>query len=249
VVLEYLVPTWGIKEKATGAPLELKPKAFTDLQALPHAWARTWTNQAHNLNNFLGRIWGRIQGRIECRIPVLCPESYPNPTKTGSCWDYVVLYLEAGFKTKYAGNHTTCTFIFVHNAALLQTTWLQPTSNNYGGRGATTVPQPMASNNQLMHSMHSNGLAMTEEWGGGWQWLKRCGEWSNGQATTVGGGGAKMALTTTTKYKNQQMCGGRGGEDVRWQGRRTTLAGRRGGAVVEAEERLLCGGRGEIAPQ
>ncbi len=37
VVLEYLVPTWGIKEKATGAPLELKPKAFTDLQALPHA--------------------------------------------------------------------------------------------------------------------------------------------------------------------------------------------------------------------
>ncbi len=63
--------------------------------------------------------------------------------------------------------------------------------------------------------------------------LKRCGKW-------VGGGGATTALTTTTK--KQQST-----NEWRQRGRRMT-AGKRRGAVVEAEEQLLYGSGDETAP-
>ncbi len=34
-----------------------------------------------------------------------------------------------------------------------------------------------------------------------------------------------------------------------WQRQRMTMAGKRQGAVVDVEEQLLCGSRGETAPQ
>jgi hypothetical protein len=53
----------------------------------------------------------------------------------------------------------------------------------------------------------------------------------------VSGRGATTALTTTTK-KPQST-------NERWQRQsRTMTAGKRQGVVVEAEEQLLCGGRG-----
>jgi hypothetical protein len=55
----------------------------------------------------------------------------------------------------------------------------------------------------------------------------RCG---NGQATTVGVRGAMRALTTTTTNNNQQST------NVWRQWRRTKTAGKRRGAVVEADE-------------
>jgi hypothetical protein len=60
--------------------------------------------------------------------------------------------------------------------------------------------------------------------------------WSNGQANMVGGRRATTVLPKMTK--KQQST------NERRQRRRTTMADERRGAVVEAEEQLLCGGRG-----
>jgi hypothetical protein len=48
--------------------------------------------------------------------------------------------------------------------------------------------------------------------------------------------------TWRTTTKKQQST------DERWQRRRTTMAGKRQGAVVEMKEQLLYGKRGETAP-
>jgi hypothetical protein len=62
---------------------------------------------------------------------------------------------------------------------------------------------------------------------------------------TVGGRGATTMPKKTTKNNNQQMCGGRCRGRVRRQRQKTTTAGKRRDAVVEAEEQLLYGVRGE----
>ncbi len=106
---------------------------------------------------------------------------------------------------------------------------------------------PMASNNQLMRSMRSGGLATMVGWGGGQPWLKRCGGWSNGQATTAGGRGATTTLTITTKTtinkcaaaEAEDVCGGRG------KGQRRLVRGgaqwwrQRSNCCAAAEEKQL----------
>jgi hypothetical protein len=73
------------------------------------------------------------------------------------------------------------------------------------------APPPTASNNQLMHSMHSSRLGTMV----GWDGRQRQMRWRTTAAEEtwwmVGGGGASTALTTITKNNNQQVCGGKGG--------------------------------------
>ncbi len=56
--------------------------------------------------------------------------------------------------------------------------------------------------------------------------LKRHSRWSNGQATTVGGREATTALTTKKQKSTNEQ----------WQRQRMTVAGKRQGMVLEAEE-------------
>ena len=61
----------------------------------------------------------------------------------------------------------------------------------------------------------------------------------NGQAITIGDRGATTELLTMV-IKQQST-------NVWWQGQKTMLDGEQQGMVVKAEEKLLCGGRGETA--
>ncbi len=110
-------------------------------------------------------------------------------------------------------------FVFVHITAPLQTTWQQRTSNNYGRGGATTAPSPTASNNQLMRSMHSSGLATRVGWGGG----------NGGWRDSVDGAKDKQKWSVV---EGQQQC---------WQQQQKTTINK----CVAAEAEDVCGGRSE----
>jgi hypothetical protein len=105
-----------------------------------------------------------------------------------------------------------------------------------GNNGAATNSKQQSTNAQ--HAQHSRMRWRTtaaEEMRGMEQRTSNYGRWQRGNNNA----------DNNDKNSNQQMCNGRGRERVRGQRRRTNLAGKRRGAMVEVEEHLLCGGGGE----
>jgi hypothetical protein len=107
-----------------------------------------------------------------------------------------------------------------------------------GNKGAATNGKQQSINAQHAQRRTSNNGRM--RWRTTGQ-LRRCGGWSNGQATMVGGRGATMVLLTTTNKQQSTI--------ERRQRQRTTMADERWGVVAEVENPLLYSGEGETALQ